>query len=88
MSGILAGLVSITSGCAVVQVWAAFLIGIIGGIVQFVMSRVRESLLDTSDSPNECTIVKNTILKSWKLLHFRTTFKTDNHAPGFPFPGL
>ena len=45
MSGILAGLVSITAGCAVVQVWAAVLIGIIGGAVQFIMSRVREYIL-------------------------------------------
>eukprot|EP00762_Andalucia_godoyi_P003891 ANDGO_05734.mRNA.1 Ammonium transporter 2 len=38
LNGLLAGLVSITSGAAVVPLWAAFLLGFIGGLIYLVSS--------------------------------------------------
>lgn len=48
-NGALAGLVSITGPCAFVQPWAAFIIGIIGGFVYFVASKVNLHVLKVDD---------------------------------------
>lgn len=45
-NGILGGLVSITAGCAVVDVELAFVIGLIGGAIYFGSSKVK--ILDLS----------------------------------------
>ena len=43
-NGLLAGLVSITAGCSVVDVEVAFLIGIIGGLIYYGASHVSHLL--------------------------------------------
>ena len=43
MSGILAGLVSITAGCSVMDVELAFVTGIIGGVIYFSSAQVRHT---------------------------------------------
>jgi Amt family ammonium transporter len=47
-NGVLAGLVSITAGCAVVETWASVVIGIIGGITYVLAVKV-EHLLQIDD---------------------------------------
>lgn len=53
MNGILSGLVSITSGCAFVEEWAAFLIGVISGAIYIGVSKVLQRL--KIDDPLDAT---------------------------------
>lgn len=43
-NGILAGLVSITAGCDIMDTWAAFVVGIIGSLVYCLSSRMMAAL--------------------------------------------
>ena len=43
-NGILAGLVSITAGCDIMDTWAAFVVGIIGSLVYCLSSRMMSAL--------------------------------------------
>lgn len=48
-NGALAGLVSITGGCHVVQTWGAIIIGAIGGLVYYIAAKVNLNLLKIDD---------------------------------------
>ena len=55
-NGILAGLVSITSSCAVVSSWAAFVIGIVGALVYLWFSRLLLVVWRVDDVVDACAV--------------------------------
>ena len=66
LNGILAGLVSITAPCAVVEPVGAFVIGVIGGALQYFSSSLLLKL--RIDDPLEATPVHLGKPRSWEAL--------------------
>jgi len=84
LNGVLAGLVSITAGCSVVEPWAAVIIGLIGSFVYVAISEAVKRVLKIDDVVDAFAVHGGGGM--WGLIAASLFATTENHQASYGVP--